>query len=194
MWTTKRTWALGFFIWLYACLVAMPANAAVTPGTIGFDGTSGDTVTKQYNGLMFTVDPGWIYDNGTGAGSRTGYTPPSITPIDGTSGGPGIIKVVNSVDRFNLTELKVLAYGIPQVSVTVQAYRSGSPVGSALTLTSTDDITFSSHTVSLTNIDELRFYSTDGLFSIDDLVVTPYTASLSLSPTTLSAATVAAAL
>lgn len=184
-----RQW-LGIFILLYACLVAVPANAAVTAGTISFAGTSGNTVTQQYNGLSFTQGEGWVYDDG--GGFWTGFTSPSITPLNGTSGGPGIVKVVNANDRFNLTEVKVLGYGSQQ-SVTVQAYRSGSPVGSALTLTSTNDTTFSTHTVSLTNIDELRFYNDDGYFSVDDLVVEPYAASLSLSPTTLSAATVAAA-
>jgi len=197
-----RQW-LGFFIWFYACLVVMPASAAITAGTISFGTGHGSfaDVSSDYNGLRFTGE--WVYytdsDLTTGFGGVRvpGSTGDAITST--ASSGNAIIKSANGTDRFSLTSVKIFAYGVGMTQFTFAAYRSGSPTGLSDTVNVTSaNSSFVNFTLSnMTDVDEVRVSNNSPAeafnFAFDDMAVAPYAASLSLSPTTLSAATVAAA-
>ena len=208
MWTTKRTlmqglrqW-LGLFIWLYACLVAVPASAAITAGTISFGTGHGSfaDVSSDYNGLRFTME--WVYytdsDLTTGFGGVRvpGSTGDAITST--ADSGNAKIKSANGTDRFSLTSVKIFAYGVGMTQFTFAGYRNG-VLGPTETVNVTSATSsFVNFTLSnMTDVDEVRVSNNSPAeaynFAFDDMAVAPYAASLSLSPTTLSAATVAAA-
>ena len=209
-WTLNKGWRqwLGFFIFFYACLLALPASATISPGTIDFGAghASFDNVSNDYKGLRFTGQ--WSYytydDLSTVVKTPDNRSGDAITAFDFDTGNASI-KSANGTDRFNLTSLKIVAYGVNMTKFTFTGYRNN-VAGPIETVTVTGPMTTSFVTVTLSNmtdVDEVRVSNSAngfvdqgnpqaGNFAFDDLVVAPYVA-LSLSPTTLSAATVAAA-
>ncbi|WP_435751933.1 hypothetical protein [Thauera sp. AutoDN2] len=194
----------GFFILLFAWLFAMPASAAITPGTISFGTGHADgfvDVSSDYNGLRFTME--WVYytdsDLTTGFGGVRvpGSTGDAITST--ANSGNATIKSANGTDRFSLNSVKIFAYGVGMTQFTFAGYRNGAPTGSSDTVNVTSaHSSFVNFTLSnMTDVDEVRVSNNSPAeannFAFDDMAVVPYAASLSLSPTTLSAATVAAA-
>jgi len=215
MWATKRTlmqglrqW-LGLFIWLYACLVAMPASATITAGTIDFGSgySSFADVSSDYNGLRFAGE--WVYYTDSDLDifnpRPSGATGDAITATDFNTGN-AIIKSANGTDRFSLSSVKIFAHGVGMTQFTFAGYRNG-VLGPTETVAVTGSMATSFVPViltNMTNVDEVRVSNTAngvvdqgdpqaGNFAFDDMAIAPYAASLSLSPTTLSAATVAAA-
>ena len=164
-------------LFLGAVISSAPAHAAVLAGTINFSGAYGAAVVENYNGLIFNSGSGWVYDNAFGS--------VSITPNAGTSSDPGIVKVATAGDLFNATSVKVVGYG-SDASVTVAAYRSGGPVGTPQVLSTGGASLQAFSLTGMTEIDELRFYNSDGYLSVADLAVTPYV-SVPGAPTGVSA-------
>ena len=50
-WTLNKGWRqwLGFFIFFYACLLALPASATISPGTIDFGAWHGMALVLMYS-------------------------------------------------------------------------------------------------------------------------------------------------
>jgi hypothetical protein len=99
---------------------------------------------------------------------------------------------------FSLTSVKIFAYGVGMTQFTFAGYRNG-VLGPTETVNVTSATSsFENFNLSnMTDVDEVRVSNNSPAeafnFAFDDMAVAPYAASLSLSPTTLSAATVAAA-
>jgi len=140
----------------------MPAQAAITAGTISFGTGHGSfaDVSSDYNGLRFTGQ--WVYytdsDLTTGFGGVRvpGSTGDTITSTD--SSGNAIIKSANGTDRFSLTSVKIFAYGVGMTQFTFAGYRNGSPTGSSDTVNVTSATSsFVNFTLSnMTDVDQVR--------------------------------------
>lgn len=186
----------GLFLLLLA--LALPAYGAITSGTIDFGVANSHTtyadVSDDHNGLRFTGQ--WLYyiydDLSTVATNRSGD---AITST--STGGDAIIVSANGSDRFNITSVKILAYGIGMTSFTFAGYRGG-VAGPTETVTVTPGNTFVLHSLSnITNVDEVRVTNNSPSepfnFAFDDLTVAAYSAPLSLSPASLTNPTVGSA-
>jgi hypothetical protein len=144
----------------------------------------------------------WVYytdsDLTTGFGGVRvpGSTGDAITST--ADSGNAKIKSANGTDRFSLTSVKIFAYGVGMTQFTFAGYRNG-VLGPTETVNVTSATSsFENFNLSnMTDVDEVRVSNNSPAeafnFAFDDMAVAPYAASLSLSPTTLSAATVAAA-
>ncbi len=178
--------------------LALPAYGTINGGTIDFGAANTHStysdVSSDYNGLRFTGQ--WLYyiydDLSTVATNRSGD---AITSA--SSGGDAIIKSANGTDRFNITSVKILAYGVGMTSFTFTGYRN-SVAGPTETVNVTPGNTFVLHNLSnMTNVDEVRVANNSPSepfnFAFDDLTVAAYSAPLSLSPASLTNPTVGSA-
>ena len=175
--------------------LALPAYGTINGGTIDFGAANTHStysdVSSDYNGLRFTGQ--WLYyiydDLNTVATNRSGD---AITST--STGGDAIIKSANGTDRFNITSVKILAYGVGMTSFTFTGYRN-SVAGPTETVNVTPGNTFVLHNLSnMTNVDEVRVTNNSATepfnFAFDDLTVAAYSAPLSLSPASLTNPTV----
>ena len=182
-----------FLLLMMLCL-SMPAQAAVTAGTITFgEGNSAwATITTQYYGL--DLSSGWMYYT---SADMTGYvnnaSGDAATGVDGTSAGPGYIKSADG-SEFSVTSVRIWDYG-GNTKITFAGYRDGASTTSVeVNLSGKDTNNFVTKTIGLENVDEVRvFGDVDGTYAIDDLIVTSYTAPLTLSPASLNNPTVGSA-
>ncbi len=178
--------------------LALPAYGTINGGTIDFGAANTHStysdVSSDYNGLRFTGQ--WLYyiydDLNTVATNRSGD---AITSA--STGGDAIIKSANGTDRFNITSVKILAYGVGMTSFTFTGYRN-SVAGPTETVNVTPGNTFVLHNLSnMTNVDEVRVANNSPSepfnFAFDDLTVAAYSAPLSLSPASLTNPTVGSA-
>ncbi len=177
---------------------ALPAYGTINGGTISFGTghTTYDDVASPYNGLTFSGQ--WQY-----------HSEASVVPLLATSGQPttgdgiistslagdGIIKSANGVDRFNLTSLRILAYGTGFSSFTFVGYRGGVAGPSETVNVSAGMDAFAVFNLSnMTNVDEIRVTNNSATepynYVFDDLVISAYSAPLSLSPASLTNPTV----
>jgi hypothetical protein len=140
------------------------AYAAVTSGTLNFTSSELSTV-RVINGLEFGSDDinylnGWHNEYG------------EIRPSCGDIDHPGIIKVVNPGDAFNIKTVKVRVDG--DLKATFTGYYRGVQKGNSVIFNLAYQPGYQTITINLYGIDELRVYDdkAGNLIFLDDMVIT----------------------
>lgn len=186
----------GLFLLLLT--LTLPAYGTINNGTISFGTghTTFEDVASPYNGLTFTGQ--WQYYSESDLVSLAGSSGDGDAITSASLAGDAIIKSANGTDRFNLTSLRILAYGTGFSSFTFVGYRGG-VAGPTETVTVSAGMTSFAvfNLANMTNVDEIRVTNNSASepynFVFDDLTVSAYAAPLSLSPASLTNPTVGSA-
>jgi hypothetical protein len=171
-------WLLTFLL-----LLALPAQATVTPGTLTFgSGIGGLNPIGNVNGISFdgftsNDGQGWLYDS---VGTHPSCTNCAghgdfAAPNNGWSNSPSTayFRATTPGDTFNVGSLLIYNHGANS-QITVTGYHNNVQVGGVVTLPLTPfDTQLRSFNVGLMGVDMVRIKSNvDWFFRIDDVQVT----------------------
>ncbi|WP_345064765.1 choice-of-anchor U domain-containing protein [Acidovorax lacteus] len=180
--------------WLAACLaIALPAQAAVTPGSVDFGsgdpelGLIGALAGIAFDGAAAVDGQGWVYGKAdtytscTNCAGRGGFA----LPENGGASTPSVafFRAATSGDRFGVSGVRIYNPSPANTSMTVQGFREGVLVRTVtlpLTVVSPQLV---SYDLGLTDVDRVSFTSShDWFFAIDDLGIAPRPVVSGLSP------------